>query len=69
MYGTKPKNKTEAIQRINSTLKDCKGHKKWDLYDEGNWEAMIKNLEEVKQWLKEDVSFKGVWEVKKNAKS
>ena len=68
MFETKPKNKKEAIERINSTIKDCKNWRNWDLNDKDNWRAMVLNLESVKLWIREDVSSKGVWEVKKNVK-
>ena len=66
MFGKKPENKKEAIERLDTTIKDCENHRWWDVNDEGCWQAMVDCLESVKKWIKEDVSYKGVWEVKKN---
>ena len=65
MYDRKPTNKKEALAWLNSVINDCKNHKNWNLYDDACWQAMIDNLKDVKLWIKEDVSYKGIWEVRK----
>ena len=62
----KAESKKDAISKLDSLIKDCKYPNRWDLNDGGNWNAMVRNLDAVKNWIKEDVDYKGVWEVKKN---